>query len=261
MLSLYNLYDLYRSVKKTEKLTNRPDLCSDLRTLILYYNQFDENYYKDDSILRNLLEKLRDTIQKNTWLSEVNCKVNLSDLQPLKNVPTRKVQETFLLTDSHQASTSTKRESENVENIYQGVSEIQGQEENLLKKVETLGGSKRELEEKGDGKDLGGNSQVFPKTLDSLYPKQTIQEFERSLSSGNISDTMHSPTKHNNSSGILNQIQYSLSDTLQNIDPVPVVGVSGGIKNMKIYPCFNIKFKLPLLPNYILKFLKFSYKY
>ncbi|KMZ96474.1 hypothetical protein PVNG_06194 [Plasmodium vivax North Korean] len=137
------------------------------------------------------------------------------------------------LTHSQQVSTSTKSESADVEIRNPSVSELQGQEENLPKQVETLARPERELEEEEeeeveeDVKLLGEKSQSFPEPLLSFLPKETYEESENALGSGHGTDTMHPLTKPNYPSGFIDKIQYTLSDTLQNIDPVPVVGVSG----------------------------------
>ncbi|GAB69869.1 hypothetical protein PCYB_006180 [Plasmodium cynomolgi strain B] len=88
MLSLYNLYDLYRSVRQKDRWVHRSNLCNELGKLIYNYNGLDEKYYKNDANLRKLLDDLRHRIQHDTWLSNVICHEKLSNLQPIKTVPT-----------------------------------------------------------------------------------------------------------------------------------------------------------------------------
>ncbi|SCA60303.1 hypothetical protein PVT01_000090200 [Plasmodium vivax] len=235
MLNLYNLYDLFRSVKITENWTYRVNLCSDLRALSYYYNNFDKNYYKNDLKLRELLEKLRNTIQENTWLNRVNCQVNLSYFQPLKTFPTEKVQQAEIqenashLTHSQQVSTSTKSESEDGETRNAIDSELSGREEKLTQEVEALAKPEGELKEEDRGKHLGKISQQFHNSLHSFHPRPTYEEDASSLRSGYGTDTMHPLSEPNNSRGIVDKIQYALSDTFQNIEPAPILGVSGGM--------------------------------
>ncbi|KMZ87785.1 hypothetical protein PVBG_05037 [Plasmodium vivax Brazil I] len=246
MKSLYKLYDLYRSLKETEKLPLRPNLCRDLGTLIFYYNQFDANYYKDDPNLRKMLDELRHKIQKNTWMSNDNCSAKLEHLWPLKTFPPENVEQAqmnvkaFHLTQSPQKSTHIKSEIEDVEIRNPSVPELQGREEKLPKVVETLAIPERKIEEEEeeeeqqqqqqqDGKHLREINQPFPYTLLSFSPKETYQENEISLGSGYGTDTMQPLTKPNNSHGIVDKIQNALSDTFQNIEPAPILGVSGGM--------------------------------
>ncbi|GAB69582.1 hypothetical protein PCYB_003310 [Plasmodium cynomolgi strain B] len=138
------------------------------------------------------------------------------------------MEEAIDLTHSQQASRSTISGSANVEIRNTIVSENQGQEKNLRTEVENVVEQVSELKEH-DGKHLGVHRQQFFKPFDSFSPNQTYQEIERSLGSGSGTNTMHPPSESNNSSGNLDKMHYYLSDTLQNIDPVPVVGVSGGM--------------------------------
>ncbi|CAI7717827.1 hypothetical protein, conserved [Plasmodium vivax] len=235
MLNLYKVYDLYRSVKITENWYYRDNLCSDLQTLIYYYNRFNEKYYKDDPRLRELLENLRPIIQNNTWLNDVSCHVNISNLLPLKTFPKENVEQaeikenTFQLTHSPQKSTHDKTETKDGETINAIESELPGLEDQLTQEVETLAEPQGELKEEDHGKHQREISQQFPNSLHSFPHRQTYEEIERPLRSGYETDTMHPLTEPNNSRGIVDKIQYALSDTLQNIDPVPVVGVSGGM--------------------------------
>ncbi|KMZ83404.1 hypothetical protein PVBG_06046 [Plasmodium vivax Brazil I] len=105
--------------------------------------------------------------------------------------------------------------------------------------------------------------------LSSDARSKFIYTAHNSLGEGNTSEGVIAPEEGTQS--YLQNIKGALSDTLQNIDPVPVVGVSGGmgvlfllfkvLKFFKLIPIVYITFiyKLILLPNCFLKLIKFFF--
>ncbi|GAB69677.1 hypothetical protein PCYB_004260 [Plasmodium cynomolgi strain B] len=249
MRYLYDLYDKYNGLKESREYVD-DNTCDKLRNFVSIFNYMAIDHGTNDRELLNRLTDLRKLIDMNILLSNNTCnpKINFFNL-PEPSTKAQKNQDQAHFQRNGQQETSSKspkislRTQETVP-ILTKVSEVP-------KVVTSSRGSEKvtnlkeshHTEESVFLKPLGsewetinynprsshGQGRSHVQRPEESYP---MMEKEKGHTEGRMYPS-NSTSEEGGKSGILG----SISGALGEVDPVPVVGVSGGIKNLKLYLC------------------------
>ncbi|CAI7723944.1 hypothetical protein, conserved [Plasmodium vivax] len=256
--ALYTLYDWYYKVDYLKNMPHRPKICEIVQSLIYYYNQFNKSFYEKDEELLEKLKNLKTLIEKHTWVSELNCETSLSNLRSLRSVylENKKKQEierlesTLTTLPNHPPSIKLERDDETIS------TPVEGEPQGLHAREEQHKGRGHEskvseLDEMEGTKTRRGGvpAHVIGPTRTSrdeiTIPERKIYQYSYDRADSDYTEPVDGheidlgrnyrnprvdpQITPNDQEGVLESMRNTFSSIVQNVDPVPVVGVSGGM--------------------------------
>ncbi|CAG9480917.1 unnamed protein product [Plasmodium vivax] len=253
MTFLYQLYNDYITIVKNNK-PNDDNKCNILSTIILNYNNAIDSYQKTDDKLINKLIDLKQLIARKILPNNQGCQKKITYF----NLSKKEIEEQQRLAEKQKQIEQEKRlaEEARLEKEKLLAEEARLEKEKLL--AEQLEREKRLAEQLEREKRLAEavpldsegqqrHLQTRPVRLESnvqgqRYQVQYVQPpsllhiqeggIEESYkSSQSFGESEHSEIKMEQSQdqGVLGQMQNAFSSIVQNVDPAPVLGVSGGM--------------------------------
>ncbi|SCA60793.1 hypothetical protein PVC01_000122900 [Plasmodium vivax] len=254
--SLYKLYDMYNDLESKKGMKNPPNICSIVKSLIYYYNDFNKEFYEKDEELLKKLQNLKPLIEEHTWVSKHNCDARLSSLQTLKSEflerqkqPKIQDAESTLTLLSNQASTvrleredklitmPSERESQRLD-VREEQLELRGHESQITElgvrgvPQTRTGGAQTAVEPNGILAEATtfaeGTNYQLNDHRDSLKYTKPFDEHETYFEQQYRNPTVY-PQINPNDEGVFVSMKNTLSSIVQNVEPAPILGVSGGM--------------------------------
>ncbi|KMZ82381.1 hypothetical protein PVIIG_06097 [Plasmodium vivax India VII] len=256
--SLYKLYDMYNDLESKKGMKNPPNICSIVKSLIYYYNDFNKEFYEKDEKLLEKLKNLKPLIETHTWVSDHNCGTSLSNLRLPRSVylerekqqKNQDVESTLTPLPNQPSNDRLEREDKLInipaegESITLDVSEEQLQGRGHELKVTELGvtGVPQEGSEGIQTAILGPNEKsseeiTFPEIKiyqysdhrNDLEYTNSADEYKTHLEQHDRNATVYPPINQNDQEGVLETMKNALSSIVKDVEPGPVLGVSGGM--------------------------------
>ncbi|CAI7718032.1 hypothetical protein, conserved [Plasmodium vivax] len=255
--ALYDLYDMYNELDLQKVTQNPQNRCSIFEPLIFYYNRFNKSFYEEDEELLDKLTKLKALIEQHKWVSDYNCHVTISNLQTLKSdflekkkqLEIKSSQSTLTHLPNQPSNDRLEREGKTISTPAEGqprtldVGEEQIEARGHEPKVTELelrvapltrregaqkaavGPTGMSREEKTSPERTNYQNSYDRDVLEYTNP---VDEYETDLVRQYRNPTEYPPITPDDQ-GVLVLMRNTLSKIVQNVDPVPVVGVSGGM--------------------------------
>ncbi|KMZ76786.1 hypothetical protein PVIIG_05387 [Plasmodium vivax India VII] len=254
--ALYKLYDMFYELDKQKNWPYVQNVCRILGSLIFNYNKFNEKFYEKDEELLKKLQKLKPLIEEHTWVSKHNCDARLSSLQTLKSEflerqkqPKIQDAESTLTLLSNQASTvrleredklitmPSERESQRLD-VREEQLELRGHESQITElgvrgvPQTRTGGAQTAVEPNGILAEATtfaeGTNYQLNDHRDSLKYTKPFDEHETYFEQQYRNPTVY-PQINPNVEGVFVSMKNTLSSIVQNVEPAPILGVSGGM--------------------------------
>ncbi|SCA60838.1 Plasmodium vivax Vir protein, putative [Plasmodium vivax] len=230
---LYHLYDKYYGA--LENLKNKPKFCSDFHNLTRLYNDFINNTYKEKTKLySNRLKDLERRINKTKENDTSTCTGYSFYVSSLQIDPPPQLESPVQVQPQAPATLSPEPlESTRLTSSYTG-DHVQKQSED--EEAPILENVQEDLSSSG-----------LPKGPEFLHVPEnlTVQRFSQELNETELDDhserPLHPelsaygralfqvPTEQQESEGFLKQARSAISGIIGEVNPIPVVGVSGGM--------------------------------
>ncbi|SCA83469.1 Plasmodium vivax Vir protein, putative [Plasmodium vivax] len=237
---LEHLYDLYDKLQYISILKFDDLFCSNLTDIVHKYNYDIDGFYDNDKNLFNKLLNFKELVEKLEFLPKSTCQEKIKQLKtPAKYLSDQKEElrkkqieeESQRLSLQGPSASSPAIESEplvagNLESVESEISEgqqfiaprEQAQDLTVLKHEIPLG----DKQETGDFRSA--------ENTHSLETHQSLALSEKpSYQRGYVRDAYILGNPTNDEEGIMKSLQSTFSNIVQNVDPAPVLGVSGGM--------------------------------
>ncbi|KMZ95194.1 hypothetical protein PVMG_05112 [Plasmodium vivax Mauritania I] len=230
MTFLYQLYNDYITIVKNNK-PNDDNKCNILSTIILNYNNAIDSYQKTDDKLINKLIDLKQLIARKILPNNQGCQKEITYF----NLSKKEIEEQQRLAEEQK---QLEKEKLLAEQLLQEkrLSEARLDQEKRLSEEEHLDseGQQRRFQTRPVRHESHEQEQLYrvPPTQDPYLPHIQESKLEGSYKvSQSFGEPENSRIKMEQlqDQGVLGQMQNAFSSIVQNVDPAPVLGVSGGM--------------------------------
>ncbi|SCA60709.1 hypothetical protein PVC01_000090900 [Plasmodium vivax] len=240
--ALYGLYDSYTNFLKNNMIWNA-STCDSLKVLVLQYNYYMTMYestskYLDD-ILKHFNQKVNDTIEKH----KTKCERYYYNLEPIKLFVKPKVEQPIPESPKSPPEVNNHADTSNDNRETQLKGPIEAHMTQEVRRLEAAGETKQgvgteqtvEIEQSTETELVPSASNNY-KRLRAHSPNEPFRKLklmhtvEPSEQSALLRESTFIPqTKLKNDEGFFSNMQSTLSSIVHNVDPAPVLGVSGGM--------------------------------
>ncbi|KNA00919.1 hypothetical protein PVNG_05349 [Plasmodium vivax North Korean] len=223
MKTLYTLYDEYEKFTP-EKKTNTNILCSDLNVLRVQYNPFLNKYdgkENTDELMEKLIN-LKESIEKNPLLINAKCQNEIKYFHsPTQYLEKKNQEREKAAREAEAAKVAQQRKEAEQAAKNQALPGKEPQETRSLQVSQTSQETQDELR----GRLLIQSQHAGTKLSESLGFEKT----RTNLRDPELYESGYTITAPPSGEGIMDSIKGTFNRIVENVEPAPILGVSGGM--------------------------------
>ncbi|VUZ95030.1 PIR protein [Plasmodium vivax] len=253
MKSLYDLYKWYKQIEQPNRVNDNLELCKTLNVITYNYREMSSQFKEDEKLCKKLNE-FKNLTMNNKTLFKDRCNIDISQSMPTPTIllpkvePPVKEKENLALQDTlrtpqgnelqHSAdetrqnlgSRLTEGPGSHPEQSHVDISQTKESAE-AVSESEQLPplGSRRERAQTLSPQETVLQYTVFPEVGNGLKMERGLSRDPKSDTFEERNDTVHEKMIPHATGGFSGAIKDAFSTISENVDPVPLMGVSGGM--------------------------------